>query len=166
MNNQIFLYVFISTCTKKKHGENMSINVEVLNKSSCFIYGRERRCSNKMTTNKKQSINKDKLKCVRMKHKKSPLHKFLFSFLHFIFLSSKQHRIMRIFARASERNLSYAGVFTLFHPSHSLIKLLPVTGEVHFRQKVRQVSVWHDAYGETSVRNSLCERHANVNLQI
>lgn len=36
----------------------------------------------KMTTNEKHNINKDKLKCVRMKHKESPLHKFFVSLVH------------------------------------------------------------------------------------
>lgn len=40
----------------------------------------------------------------------------------------------------------------LYHPIYFLIKLLPVTGKVHFRQKIRQVAIWHDAYGETSIR--------------
>lgn len=73
-----YFYMFLlhSNCTNTK---NMSITVEVLNKSSCFIYGAKRH--NKMTTNEKHNINKDKLKCVRMKHKESPMHKFfLFRF--------------------------------------------------------------------------------------
>lgn len=50
-------------------------------------------------------------------------------------------------------------------PFHSLIKL-PVTGKVHLWQKVCQVSVRHDAYGETPIRNCLRERHANINLHV
>lgn len=48
------------------------------------------KCYNKMTTNEKHNINKDKLKCVRMKHKKSPLHKFsLFAFVSGCVLCAK-----------------------------------------------------------------------------
>lgn len=50
-------------------------------------------------------------------------------------------------------------------PFLSLIKL-PVTRKVHLWQKVCQVSVRHDAYGETPVRNCLRERRANINLHV
>lgn len=96
MNNQIFYVLSFQTCTNMK---NMSITVEVLNKSSCFIYGEK--CYNKMTTNEKHSINKDKLKCVRMEHKESTFERN-FLFIHVVGGTKRQrcfhtHSLLEMF---------------------------------------------------------------------
>jgi hypothetical protein len=107
MNNKIF-YMLSFQLAHKSTAKKVWKAVEVLNKSSCLIYGRER-CSNKMTTNEKHNINWNAY-ARSIKNQNHQCISFISSSLFTYFLFPT-HVVW-----ASEWNLFYAGVFTLFHP--------------------------------------------------